>query len=433
MGSLVPYDRNPRKNDHVVVKMMAAITEFGFRIPILARSDGEVIDGHLRLKAALRLNLATVPVILCDDWTEAQVKAFRLLANRSAMWADWDMDLLKEELFELDGLGFDLAMTGFESSEIDNIFNLPGPADEDAVPAVPYVPVSRPGDLWLLGEHRLLCGDATVSTDVDRLLAGAKPNLMVTDPPYGVPYDPHWRKVAGLNNSNRMGKVDNDARADWYDAWVLFQGAVAYVWHGGRFAGIVQDSLERAHFLIRAQIIWAKHSLVISRGHYHWQHEPCWFAVKDGAEDGAAPLDEMHDPLGTLQPFDELYPDGHSPCWYAVREGATAAWKGNRKHSTLWKIERAGGDAAANVHGTQKPVGCMRRPMLNHTRRGDAVYEPFSGSGTTIIAAETSGRRCLAMELNPQYTDVAVKRWQDFTGRAATLEGDGRIFAQVNR
>jgi hypothetical protein len=229
----------------------------------------------------------------------------------------------------------------------------------------------------------------SILTTVKALLADAVPQLMVTDPPYGVKYDPAWRHRVGVNKSSRTGKVKNDDKVDWAEAWRLFPGSIAYVWHGALHATTVAESLAREGFGIRAQIIWAKERLVFGRGDYHWQHEPCWYAVR-----------------------------------------AKGHWTGDRKQTTLWTIPSGGQDAETR-HGTQKPVECMRRPMLNHTRPGDAVYEPFLGSGTTLIAAEATGRVCFAVELDPIYVDVAVRRWQAFTGAQATLVADGRSFDDV--
>lgn len=381
---LVPYARNPRKNDEQVERMVAAIREFGFRIPVVAKSDGTVVDGHLRLKAARKLGLMEVPVALADELTDAQVKAFRLLANRSANWAAWDEDLLALELEELQAMAFDVSLTGFDVAEIDSLLAKPttdGLTDPDEVPETPAEPVSKPGAVWILGRHRLMCGDSTSADDVDRLLAGVRPHLMVTDPPYGVEYDPAWRNEAlSGQKTKRTGMVLNDDRADWREAWALFPGDVAYVWHGALHAATVAESLVACGFDIRSQIIWAKERLVLSRGHYHWMHEPCWYAVKGKAH-----------------------------------------WSGDRKQVTIWNIPSKGQDADT-IHGTQKPVECMKRPMENNSSPGQAVYEPFSGSGTSIIAAEITGRACLAMELNPAYVDVAVKRWEDFTGEKAVLE-----------
>jgi len=386
---LTPYARNPRKNDAVVDQMCGAIREFGFRIPIVAKSDGTVVDGHLRLKAAQRMGLTEVPVALADDLSEAQIKAFRLLANRSANWASWDDELLALEFQDLHDLGFDLGLTGFAAGEIAGFLAEPivGLTDPDDVPPMPEHPVSRLGDIWVLEAHRLICGDCTNPATVGRVLAGVTPHLMVTDPPYGVEYDPTWRNRAGISQTTRTGAVTNDHRADWREAWALFPGDVAYVWHGALHAATVAESLTSCGFAIRAQIIWAKERLVMSRGHYHWQHEPAWYAVR-----------------GT----------GH--------------WTGDRKQTTLWSIPSRDQDADT-IHGTQKPVECMRRPILNNSSVGQAVYEPFSGSGTTIIAAETTGRVCHAIEIDPTYVDVAVLRWQAFTGKEALLDGTGRSFA----
>ena len=271
---LVPYHRHLRKNDHAVQRMAASIKEFGFKIPVLVRGTGEIVDGDLRLKAAIQLGMKEVPVILCDEWSESQVKAFRLLVNRSASWADWDLELVGLEIEELKGLDFDLHLTGFDRLEIDQILADDGEPPQDDTGEPPQKPVTRLGDLWLCGSHRVLCGDATSSEQVARLLGSASPFLMVTDPPYGVAYDPVWRERAGLGPQRQTGSVANDDRADWETAYRLFPGDVAYVWHAGVHAAEVAAGLERAGLRIRSQIIWAKPSLVLSRGDYHWQHEP---------------------------------------------------------------------------------------------------------------------------------------------------------------
>lgn len=279
---------------------------------------------------------------------------------------------------------------GFDKKELAKALQpaAMGLTDEDVVPEIGDAAVTHPGDVWLLGAHRIVCGDSTDRRTVEEVLADAKPNLMVTDPPYGVNYDPTWRHAAGVNSSSRVGKVKNDERADWTAAWALFPGAIAYVWHGALHAATVAASLEREGFTIRSQIIWAKERLVIGRGDYHWQHEPCWYAVRK-----------------------------------------TGNWLGDRKQTTLWSISSRDQDAHT-VHGTQKPVECMRRPILNNSQVGEPVYEPFLGSGTTLIAAESTGRVCHAVELDPLYVDVAVRRWQAFTGKNACAP-DGRSFDAV--
>jgi len=245
---------------------------------------------------------------------------------------------------------------------------------------LPAPAIARRGDVWLLGAHRLVCGDATDPGDVATALNGTIPHLMVTDPPYGVSYDPGWRAKVLPNGSNRaLGVVANDDCADWRAAWALFPGDVAYVWHSALHASVVETSLRIAGFLPRSQIIWDKGRLVISRGHYHWRHEPCW---------------------------------------YAVRKGRTASWAGDRKQTTVWLIPHRRSETG---HGTQKPIEAMRRPILNHTVPGDRVYDPFLGSGTTLMAAEDLGRICHAIELDPTYVDTTVRRWEAATGRVAVL------------
>lgn len=392
--SLIGYARNPRKNDHAVDRMASAIKEFGFRIPVVAKRDGTIVDGHLRKKAADKLGLAEIPVVPADDLTEAQIKAFRLVANKSAEWAEWDFDLLATELGELNTEGFDLGLTGFGEEEIDRLLALndataQGNTDEDEAPEAQDGPaVTQTGDVWLLGKHRVRCGDSTSADDVAALLNGVEPHLMVTDPPYGVNYDPKARRsLQSVKSKPAQGQVGNDDKTDWRDAYSLFPGDVAYVWHAGNKAHIVAESLQDCGFELRAQIVWAKSKFVVGRGHYHPHHEPCWYAVKN---------------------------NGH--------------WQGSRKESTLWQIDHRKSETG---HSTQKPVECMRRPIVNNSAPGQPVYDPFLGSGTTLIAGETEGRPVYGMELDPAYCDVIVKRWQEFTGKDATLEGDGRTFNEV--
>lgn len=390
LDALIPYARNARTHSEDQVALIAgSIREFGFNNPVLVDGANGVIAGHGRLLAARKLGLTFVPVIELAHLSEAQKRAYVLADNKLAERAGWDGEMLALEVGDLEALGVDLALLGFDAADMDALLRdeQPDPREEET-PTPPADPVSRSGDLWVLGPHRLLCGDATDPAAVARLLGDMRPHLMVTDPPYGVSYDPGWRNATGGAKTKRIGKVLNDDRADWREAWTLFPGEVAYVWHGALHAGAVADSLTASGFEIRSQIIWAKERLVMSRGHYHWQHEPCWYAVRG---------------------------KGH--------------WSGDRKQTTLWRIPNRDQDAET-IHGTQKPVECMRRPLLNNSSRGQAVYEPFSGSGTTLIAAETTGRACMAMELVPAYVDVAVRRWEAFTGKLAALE-DGGDFAEV--
>ena len=391
VSSLVPYAGNSRTHSAEQVHQIAAsIREWGWTVPVLVDEAGGLIAGHARVMAAKQLGLAEVPVMVATGWSEAQKRAYVIADNKLALNAGWDDALLKVELTELQALDFDLAITGFSLDEIATLTmdSSVGLTDPDDAPESPADPVSRLGDVWILGSHRLLCGDATDPEDVTLVLGGVRPDLMVTDPPYGVAYDPSWRARAGVNlNPGKLGKVDNDDQADWSAAWALFPGDVAYVWHAGKFAATVQASLEQCDFEVRSQIIWAKDRFALSRGDYHWQHEPCW---------------------------------------YAVRRKARGGWAGDRSQSTLWTIP-AREDRGVG-HGTQKPVECMRRPIINNSSPGQAVYDPFSGSGTTIIAGEMTGRCVHALELNSAYVDVAVIRWQTFTGKTAVLEATGESY-----
>ena len=431
---LIFYARNPRKNDAAVDRMCASIREFGFKIPVLARSDGSVVDGHLRLKAAKKLSITEVPVILCDEWSEAQVKAFRLLVNRSVTWAEWDDELLSLELQELAAADFDLSLTGFDPRELEDLLTLPDNDEQaDVAPPLPENPVSRPGDLWLCGnrrnQHRILCGDATSPEVVSRLLGDRKPFLMITDPPYGIELDSEWRDRAGLNTAPGQKRtkamrqaaknnpqypaeasymknrteghtettISGDTRADWSDAFALVASLqIAYVWHASVFTREVLDGLLRIGFLHHQQIIWNKGRTVLTRTPYWFAHEPCWFVRKKNAP------------------------------WYGKAGENTTVWD-----SPSPKFIMGGSDEEKFDHPTQKPVELMRRPLLNHTKRGESVYEPFLGSGTTLAAAEITERVCYGIELDPKYVDVVAKRWQSLTGGKATLEGDGRTFEEI--
>jgi len=392
---LTPYKGNARTHSpEQIAQIAASIREFGFASPILLKDDETQIGaGHARREAALLLGLTSVPTITLHGLSESKWRAFVLADNKLALNAGWDEDILRAEIEALGAEDFDLGLLGFDDDELDALLNPPSTstADPDDVPDAPEAPVSALGDVWLLGSHRIICGDSTDADTVAALLLDAKPHLMVTDPPYGVEYDPAWREKAGVAGSgSAKGKVLNDDRADWREAWALFPGDVAYVWTNGKFLPESILSLEAAGFERRCLIVWAKSSLVIGRGHYHSQEEECW---------------------------------------YAVRKGATGHWHGDRKQTTLWQIDKP--QKSETGHSTQKPVECMKRPIENNSKPGDAVYEPFSGSGTTIIAAEMTGRRCYAIELNPAYVDVAVRRWQDFTGKTATLEATGQTFQEV--
>lgn len=395
VAALIPYARNARTHsDAQVAQIAASIKEWGWTTPVLIDPEGSIIAGHGRVMAARKLGLTEVPVMVAEGWTDAQKKAYVLADNQLALNAGWDSDLLALELKDLDANGFKLDLIGFDDNFLANLLTdkTEGLTDPDEVPEAPADPVSVLGDVWVMGKHRIICGSSTEADTVGKLLGDVKPHLMVTDPPYGVEYSADWRDAAlgGKAGGRATGKVLSDDKADWREAWALFPGDVAYVWHAGNMAHVVAESLLACDFGIRAQIIWGKSQFVIGRGDYHPQHEPCW---------------------------------------YAVRKNKKGHYDGGRKQSTLWQIEKP--RKSETGHSTQKPVECMKRPIENNSNAGQAIYEPFSGSGTTIIAGEMTGRHVYALELNPAYVDVAVQRWQEFTGQAATLEGDGRTFTEI--
>jgi DNA modification methylase len=427
-ASLAAYDRNARVHTPAQVRQIAqAMREFGWTNPMLVDESGGIVAGHGRLAAAQSIwakgeDIAgcpggQVPGLVVPGLTPERRAALVLLDNRIALNAAWNEEILASELRLLQDDGWSLTDLGFGLEEIAALLaeTTAGHTDPDDAPPAPdaAATVARAGDVWVCGPHRVVCGDCTVPQTVEAALRGYKPRLMVTDPPYGVEYDPAWRQAAGIGSAGAaVGKVLNDDRADWRAAWALFPGAVAYVWHGGLHAATVAASLEAVGLRVRAQIVWVKTRPAISRGAYHWQHEPAFYATVDGEADGWRFIPE------------------HEVSAYAVREGDRADWRGGRKQSTVWQIEHLKSDTG---HGTQKPVECMRRPIENNSGPGEVVYDPFLGSGTTLIAATQAGRVCVGCELNPSYVDVIVRRWQDFTRQSAVLEGDGRSFEAVGK
>ena len=385
---LIPYARNAKKHDAAQVsKLAGSIREFGFNNPVLIDKDNGIIAGHGRVMAAQQLGLADVPCIRLGHLTDNQRKAYILADNRLAeVNSGWDEELLKLEIADIDWAEIKgLSVDDFEFGEIDFKEDEPDASEVDAEPQIDKAEELRekwgvePGQLWELGDHRLMCGDSTKKEDVEKALGGASPLLMITDPPYGVEYDADWRNKAKRADgtpigASAVGKVTNDSRADWREAWELFKGDVAYVWHAGLFAPVVAESLAACGFELRSQIVWAKSNFAIGRGDYHWKHEPCWYSVRKGKK-------------------------GHS--------------NGDRSQTTLWEIDKP--QKSETGHSTQKPVECMARPIRNHD--SEFVYEPFSGSGTTIIACEQLGRKARAIEISPAYVAVAIQRWVDATGK----------------
>lgn len=397
VADLAPAPYNPRTiSDAALAGLDESIRRWGCLQPLVwNKRTGELVAGHQRLQVLRSQGIGRIEVAVVDLPPD-EAKALNVALNNPHIQGDWDWGLLEGLLDEIaDVPGLDAAAMGFDGLRADLEAELAkaereiadGLTDPDRAPEPPSDPVTQRGDLWLLGEHRLLCGDATQPQDVVRLLNGATPFICVTDPPYGVSYDPAWRQRAAEKGhlayaSRRIGKVANDDRADWRAAWELFPGDVLYSWHPPGATSIVHgNAISAAGFALRMQIIWAKPHLVIGRGDYHVQHEPCW---------------------------------------YAVRKGKPAHRTNDRTQTTLWHIT-----LDANVpggHSTQKPVECMARAIGNHEAMGGGCYDPFIGSGTSLIACEQLGRRCFGMEIEPKYCDVAVRRWEEFTGREAQLE-----------
>lgn len=378
LKDLIPYARNSRKHSNAQIDQIAAsMREWGWTNPVLVDENNTILAGHGRVMAAQKLGIENCPVIIAAGWSDDKKRAYVIADNKISENSSWDEDLLKIEIDDLGG--FDVSLLGFSDKEITQLLqNVQSVDGEDDVPEISDKVASSMGQVWLMGNHKIMCGDSTNADDVRRLLSNVRPTLMVTDPPYGVEYDASWRNKLNKRSDTANGKVLNDDQADWSAAYRLFEGDVGYIWHATSFQHVVYKGIIESGFEVRANIVWVKNKLTISRGHYHYQHEPCF---------------------------------------YICRKGKSANWMGDRKQSTVWNIDK--NKKSETGHSTQKPVECMRRPIVNNSSPGQVVYEPFSGSGTTIIAAELTGRSCYAIELNPDYVDVAVKRWQTLTGGEA--------------
>lgn len=397
IDDLIPYARNSRTHsEEQVAQIAASIREFGFTNPVLIDDGGGIIAGHGRCMAARKLKMATVPCIRLTELTEAQKKAYIIADNKLALNAGWDDEMLRIEIEELKDLDFDIDLLGFDEEELDLIFELDeeeteGLTEEDAVPDAPVEPVSKLGDVWLLGNHRLMCGDSTSIDAVEQLMDGQKADQWVTDPPYNVDYE-------GSDGQ----KIKNDAMRDdefrkfLVEAFstafsVIKAGASFYIWHadleGYNFRGAVIDCGQR----IRSCLIWDKPSIVMGRSDYHWKHEPCLYGWKDGA--------------------------GH-------------LWASDRKQSTV--IDFIAKPKHNNLHPTMKPVELIEYQVLNNTKGSDIILDTFGGSGSTLIACEKTGRHARLMELDEKYVDVIIKRWQDFTGKEAILESTGETYSELS-
>jgi DNA modification methylase len=385
VSTLIPYAKNSRTHDDAQVAQIAAsIKEFGFRNPILV--DGvSVIAGHGRLLAAQKLKLDKVPTLDCSDMTPSQKKAYIIADNKIALNAGWDNAMLTIELKDLEDEGFDLTLTGFDDKELDALLNViegtDGLTDEDAVPDVPEEPKTKLGDIYILGNHRLMCGDSTSIDAVEKLMDGQLADQLVTDPPYNIAYEGGSKKREQIKNDEMADEEFRQFLKDVYIAAnaVMKAGAVFYIWHadteGYNFRGAARDM----GWKVRQTLIWNKDNSAFGRSDYHWKHEPCL---------------------------------------YGWKEGAAHLWAADRKQTTVIECKRP---SKSDLHPTMKPVELMEYQILNNTKGSDIVLDLFGGSGSTMIAAEKIGRKARLMELDPKYCDVIVKRWEDFTGKQAIL------------
>ncbi len=396
IGRLRPYERNPRTHSPEQVDQIAAsIVEFGFTNPILVDGERGIIAGHGRLMAAERLGLETVPVIVLDHLTEAQRRAYVIADNKLALNAGWDDALLAEELAALDADGFEMSVTGFSDDELADLLDggEDGQTDDDAVPEVPEAPVSRLGDVWVMGPHRLLCGDATVPADVERVLAGALADMCWTDPPYGVNYansakDKMRGKHRPILNDNLGDQFSAFLRAACRNILMVTKGS-CYIAMSSSELHTLQKAFKDAGGHWSTFVIWAKSHFTIGRSDYQRQFEPILYGWKEG---------------------DDHY------------------WCGARDQGDVWFVDKP---RANDLHPTMKPVELVERAVRNSSKSRDIVLDPFAGSGSTLIACEKTGRTARLLELDPKYADVVVHRWQDWTGKVAVLDGDGRSFEEI--
>ena len=403
VADLVPYAKNARQHPPEQIDQIAASMErFGFTIPMLVAEDGTIIAGHGRLMAAAQLGLAEVPVMVARGWSEEDRRLYTLADNRLAEIAEWDPEMLRIEIGELrEDFGIeDMSLIGFSAEDLADILpdalidTMGGLTDPDDLPEVPEAPVTRPGDVWLLGKHRLLCGDSTVATDVQKVLGDVKADLCFCDPPYNVDY----AGGVGAEKAGKGRRIKNDALGDGfgqflYDACVLINahtdGAV-YICMSSSELQTLQSAFKSAGGHWSTFIIWAKDRFTLGRADYQRQYEPIL---------------------------------------YGWPEGVKRHWCGDRDQGDVWNIERPHKN---DLHPTMKPESLVERAIRNSSRKGDLVFDPFGGSGTTLIAAEKTGRHASLIELDPKYVDVIVRRWQEFTGEAAVLESSGQSFDDLN-
>ncbi|EKS9964991.1 ParB N-terminal domain-containing protein [Enterococcus faecalis] len=374
---LIPYEKNPRHNEDAITAVAKSIEKFGFKVPIVVDASNVIVNGHTRLKAAKYLGLKEVPTIIADDLTPEQIKAFRLADNKVGEIATWDEELLNTELDELADLDFDMTEFGFdlpdiEGEEVEVI-------EDEFEEELPAEPISKLGDIYQLGRHRLMCGDSTNSLEVEKLMGNKKADLLITDPPYNVAYEGKGKEALTIKNDS---KETNEFHSFLYEAFSaainnMKLGSSFYVWYASSEVVNFHTALEEAGFLVKQELIWNKNSMVLSRQDYHWKHEPCL---------------------------------------YGWASGGSHSWYSDRKQTTILNFDRP---TVNKEHPTMKPVALFDYQIKNSSKQGDCILDLFGGSGTTLIACEQNEREAYLMELDPRYVDVIIARWEAFTGEVA--------------
>ncbi len=376
---LIPYEKNPRHNEDAITAVAKSIEKFGFKVPIVVDASNVIVNGHTRLKAAKYLGLKEVPTIIADDLTPEQIKAFRLADNKVGEIATWDEELLNAELDELADLDLDFDMTEFgfdlpdiEGEEVEVI-------EDEFEEELPAEPISKLGDIYQLGRHRLMCGDSTNSLEVEKLMGNKKADLLITYPPYNVAYEGKGKEALTIKNDS---KETNEFHSFLYEAFSaainnMKLGSSFYVWYASSEVVNFHTALEEAGFLVKQELIWNKNSMVLSRQDYHWKHEPCL---------------------------------------YGWASGGSHSWYSDRKQTTILNFDRP---TVNKEHPTMKPVALFDYQIKNSSKQGDCILDLFGGSGTTLIACEQNEREAYLMELDPRYVDVIIARWEAFTGEVA--------------
>jgi DNA modification methylase len=384
INSIQPYINNPRKlKDSAIEKVAKSIKEFGFRQPIVVDTNRIIVVGHTRYRASKKLGLKEVPITIAENLTQEQINAYRIADNRTNEEAEWDLELLKTEIKELELADFNLDLTGFDEDQLNNMLfeEKQGLTDEDEVPEAPEEPITKLGDIWKLGKHKLICGDSTILNNYEKLFNENKADLLMTDPPYNVDYE---SKSTGMKIQND-NKSDDDFLQFLTDAFNncaihLKLGCSFYIFHSDWYGLEFRQSIKNSDLELKQNLIWAKNSMVMGRQDYQWQHEPCL---------------------------------------YGWKRGASHSWYSDRKQTTIIKFDKP---TKSKLHPTMKPVGLIEYLIKNSSKQEDIILDPFLGSGTTLMACEKQGRICYGVELDPKYCDVIVKRWEEFTGFKAELE-----------